>query len=323
MRVLVLGGAGFLGRHVAAALAARGHARRSARARAATGLALAACVDALRGPLDAPTPGRPCSTAWTRSSTASASCASAVRDLRPRAPSRPGRARAGVRARADCASSTSPRWVSTTQRAAASSRRSSTARRPIRASGADYTIVRPSLLDGEGGFGARWLRALARLPLCIACRRMPPAASRCWTSNDAGHAIARLVRACPAASIAKSSLGGHRPADARGAPRRAARRSAPAPSCCASRRLLARIASHVCDVAALLAVLLRASRALAARQRAASEPAAGVARCAPARGSAIPESSRLPRAAASARDRASPPPIAVRDGGSTPSARVP
>ncbi|MEO6018228.1 MAG: NAD(P)H-binding protein [Polaromonas sp.] len=35
----------------------------------------------------------------------------------------------------------------------------------IAASGSDYAIVRPSLLDGEGGFGARWLRGLSRSPV--------------------------------------------------------------------------------------------------------------------------------------------------------------
>jgi len=37
--------------------------------------------------------------------------------------------------------------------------------RAIAASGADWVIVRPSLLDGEGGFGARWLRWVARWPV--------------------------------------------------------------------------------------------------------------------------------------------------------------
>ena len=37
--------------------------------------------------------------------------------------------------------------------------------RAILASGADYSIVRPSLLDGEGGFGARWLRRVAAWPV--------------------------------------------------------------------------------------------------------------------------------------------------------------
>ncbi len=35
----------------------------------------------------------------------------------------------------------------------------------IQTSGADWAIVRPSLLDGRGGFGAWWLRAVARLPV--------------------------------------------------------------------------------------------------------------------------------------------------------------
>ncbi|MDX1561982.1 MAG: NAD(P)H-binding protein, partial [Gammaproteobacteria bacterium] len=35
----------------------------------------------------------------------------------------------------------------------------------IRASGADWAIVRPSLLDGDGGYGAKWLRRVARWPV--------------------------------------------------------------------------------------------------------------------------------------------------------------
>ena len=35
----------------------------------------------------------------------------------------------------------------------------------IAATDADYCLLRPSLLDGEGGFGASWLRALARSPV--------------------------------------------------------------------------------------------------------------------------------------------------------------
>lgn len=35
----------------------------------------------------------------------------------------------------------------------------------VHASGADYAIVQPSLLDGVGGFGATWLRGLARSPV--------------------------------------------------------------------------------------------------------------------------------------------------------------
>jgi len=35
----------------------------------------------------------------------------------------------------------------------------------LRCSGADWRIVRPSLLDGDGGYGAKWLRVLARMPI--------------------------------------------------------------------------------------------------------------------------------------------------------------
>jgi NADH dehydrogenase len=35
----------------------------------------------------------------------------------------------------------------------------------LRASGADWHIVRPSLLDGDGGYGAKWLRMVARWPI--------------------------------------------------------------------------------------------------------------------------------------------------------------
>jgi NADH dehydrogenase len=37
--------------------------------------------------------------------------------------------------------------------------------RKIAASGADYSLVRPSLLDGDGGYGASWLRRVAAWPL--------------------------------------------------------------------------------------------------------------------------------------------------------------
>lgn len=35
----------------------------------------------------------------------------------------------------------------------------------LKASAADWTIVRPSLLDGEGGFGAKWFRRVAKWPI--------------------------------------------------------------------------------------------------------------------------------------------------------------
>lgn len=62
----------------------------------------------------------------------------------------------------------------------------------LRNSGADWHIVRPSLLDGDGGFGARWIRRVARWPVHplprAACRRIAVLDVR-----DLGEAIARLV----------------------------------------------------------------------------------------------------------------------------------
>ena len=70
--------------------------------------------------------------------------------------------------------------------------------RRVRASGADWIIVRPSLLDGEGGFGARWLRGVAKLPVFLA-----PADARGRIAalhvEDLGAALARLCTASPAA----------------------------------------------------------------------------------------------------------------------------
>jgi len=37
----------------------------------------------------------------------------------------------------------------------------------LKNSGADCCLVRPSLLDGEGGYGAKWLRMLARMPIHV------------------------------------------------------------------------------------------------------------------------------------------------------------
>lgn len=38
----------------------------------------------------------------------------------------------------------------------------------IKRSGADWFIVRPSLIDGDGGYGARWFRKIAKLPIHVA-----------------------------------------------------------------------------------------------------------------------------------------------------------
>ena len=61
----------------------------------------------------------------------------------------------------------------------------------IRAVGGDWVFARPSLLDGVGGFGAAWLRGIARLPVFVA-----PADARGHIAaldvNELGEALAKL-----------------------------------------------------------------------------------------------------------------------------------
>jgi NADH dehydrogenase len=74
-------------------------------------------------------------------------------------------------------------------------------------SGARYSIVRPSLLDGEGGFGARWLRAFARWPV-----HFVPAEARgriaVMAVTDLGEAVAVLCERQADAAWRVVELGG-------------------------------------------------------------------------------------------------------------------
>ena len=66
----------------------------------------------------------------------------------------------------------------------------------IRRVGGDWILARPSLLDGIGGFGAGWLRGIAKLPLFVA-----PA--------DAEGRIAALDVGELGEALARLALGGH------------------------------------------------------------------------------------------------------------------
>ena len=57
-------------------------------------------------------------------------------------------------------------------------------------SGADFAIVRPSLLDGEGGFGAQWIRRVAKSPIYAVMKTNGVIAP--LKVSDLGDAIARL-----------------------------------------------------------------------------------------------------------------------------------
>lgn len=120
--------------------------------------------------------------------------------------------------------------------------------RAIAASGADYTIVRPSLLDGEGGFGARWIRWLARWPVHF----VPASATgriAALNVEDLGRAIALLCVPHARGVWREVELGGAEAwtiGDYLGALRRrrgmreAVRVEVPA--------WLARLGSHACDL---------------------------------------------------------------------------
>ncbi len=61
----------------------------------------------------------------------------------------------------------------------------------IRKEGRDWFIARFSLLDGEGGYGASWLRAVSKLPLFV----VPSSAAgriAALTAENAGEALSKL-----------------------------------------------------------------------------------------------------------------------------------
>jgi uncharacterized protein YbjT (DUF2867 family) len=117
----------------------------------------------------------------------------------------------------------------------------------IKGSGAAYTLVRPSLLDGEGGFGARWIRALARLPL----HPVPAQADgriAVVDVRDAAEAIATLSEEPPRNGCREVELGG--PHALTMAEYLRALRGVDESSrarCMAIPMPIARFASHLCD----------------------------------------------------------------------------
>jgi len=109
----------------------------------------------------------------------------------------------------------------------------------------DCVIVRPSLLDGHGGFGALWLRAMARLPIHVVPTQ---AVGRIAALDveDLGLAIAALCHARRGSLERVVEFGGPRAlsfADYLRSLRRSARpaRTLHAPA------VLARVAARVCD----------------------------------------------------------------------------
>jgi uncharacterized protein YbjT (DUF2867 family) len=255
MTTLVLGGAGFIGRHVAAALAARGHAvvigsRRPRRAARRLPASLRSCerrevhLERLTSP-----------EAWRPLLERVDTVVNAVGILRERGAETyervhhlaPGALAAACARRAI-------RLVHISALGLHDGARSRFLRsklageRTLAACGSNYSIVRPSLLDGEGGFGAGWFRRVARWPV-----HFVPADAigriAALDVRDLGEAVAVLCEKRPAPQWREVELGGSvlrtvgdylaalRPADSGPAVRLAV----PA--------WLARVVSHLCDLA--------------------------------------------------------------------------
>ena len=251
MKILVLGGAGFIGRHAAAALAARGHeviigTRRPRRANRRLPPALHGCErrEAHLHRLLSPEH-------WSALLDGVDVVVNAVGILRERGAETYDRVH--HRAPAALAAACAARRIRLIHVSALGLRpdaksgflRSKLAgERAIAACGRGHTIVRPSLLDGEGGYGARWFRRVARWPV-----HFVPASAvgriAALRVSDLGEAIAAL---CMRKDVREAELGGDRlftyaeylsalrPSDLGPAYR------------CAVPSWLARIASHVCDL---------------------------------------------------------------------------
>ena len=254
MRVLVLGGSGFLGRHVVAALRERGHSaivgsRRREPRRNPKATAGPECAWRIVRFERMTTPE-----SWActlRDIDVVVNCVGIMREwgsatfdcVQHRAPAALAQACAGVAMR---------RLVHVSALGLDAAARSRFLQSKIlcedaiRSAAVATTIVRPSLLDGEGGYGARWIRALARLPVhavpADAAGRMAVLDVR-----DAGEAIA-VACEDDAADHRDIELGGSDLRTMREHLAALRRVHSQSPAWCVKiPPLLARIASHLCD----------------------------------------------------------------------------
>ena len=254
MSVLVLGGAGFIGRHVAAALAKRGHSvvigsRYPSRAPRRLPAGLHGCE---RREVHLERLGSP--EAWKPLLRGVDTVVNAVGILRERGAETYERVHhlAPAALAAACARG-AIRLVHVSALGLHAGARSGflisklAGERAISACGSNYSIVRPSLLDGGRGYGALWFRRVARWPV-----HFLPADARgridALDVGELGEAIAALCEKRDARYWCEVELGGGVPrsiGDYLAALRPAGRRPAlrvlvPA--------WLARLASHVFDL---------------------------------------------------------------------------
>jgi len=252
--ILVLGGAGFIGRHVAAALAARGHVvvigtRRPRRAARRLPVHLHGCarrelhLERLLSP-----------EAWEAVLRGVDTVVNAVGILRERGAETYERVHhLAPAALATACARAAIRLVHVSALGLRAGARSGflgsklAGERALAASGSNYSIVRPSLLDGAGGYGALWFRRVARWPV-----HLVPADARGRIDpldvGELGEAISLLCEKLDARDWREVELGGGLPrsvADYLAALRPAA--LSPAPRI-AVPAWLARLASHVFDL---------------------------------------------------------------------------
>ncbi|HXJ08589.1 MAG TPA: NAD(P)H-binding protein [Burkholderiales bacterium] len=214
MKVLLLGGAGFLGRHAAAVLAARGHtvvigSRHPARAprRLPAGLLECERREARLERLLSPD-------AWGALLVGVDTVVNAVGILRERGAETYDRVhRLAPAALAAACARRAIRLVHIScpgLYAEAPSRfltSKLSGERAIAACGSNYSIVRPSLLDGDGGFGALWFRRVARWPV----HPVPAGTRACIAAFDVrelGEAVAALCEKRDARDWREVELGG-------------------------------------------------------------------------------------------------------------------
>jgi len=117
---------------------------------------------------------------------------------------------------------------------------------------ANWIIVRPSLLDGEGGYGAAWLRGVSKLPLFVA-----PADAlgkiAAFMVEDLGEALARLCLESDNKLRLETSrvfeLGGNSPVNFEAYIRGLRRRYKTSEALCIKiPGFLARLGAHICDL---------------------------------------------------------------------------
>jgi uncharacterized protein YbjT (DUF2867 family) len=123
----------------------------------------------------------------------------------------------------------------------------------ILASGANAVIVQPSLLDGEGGFGAKWFRRVASWPLQFVMQSQAPKEGQVapLQVTDLGEAVANLVMN-NIQTPAIIALGGSETLSIAAYLQLLRQRSGKAKALqMTAPKWLVRVASHVCDVLAL------------------------------------------------------------------------